>query len=145
MTAPDSSNSIEDTLARFGRRLPPFARWLGLEYESIDKDRLVARLIVREDTSNGGGTMHGGALMAFADTLGAVGTIINMPAGSRTTTLESKTNFIGAAPVGAVLRGEATPVHRGRTTQIWTTRITTEEGKLVAIITQTQIVLPAKG
>ncbi len=134
-----------DPLARFNRRLPPFARWLGLEFESVDKDRLVGRIVVRDETSNGAGTMHGGAIMAFADTLGAVGTIINMPAGSRTTTLESKTNFIGAAPIGATLRGEATPVHRGRTTQIWTTRITAEEGRLVAIVTQTQIVLPAKG
>jgi uncharacterized protein (TIGR00369 family) len=85
--------------------------------------------------------MHGGAIMAFADTLGAAGTIVNLPEGAGTTTIESKTNFIGAAPLGSRLTGEATPVHRGRRTQVWQTRITTNEGKLVALVTQTQLVL----
>jgi uncharacterized protein (TIGR00369 family) len=81
--------------------------------------------------------------MAFADTLGAVGTIMNLPAGHRTTTIESKTNFIGGAPLGSRVTGESTPLHRGRTTHVWQTRITSETGKLVAIVTQTQMVIPA--
>jgi 1,4-dihydroxy-2-naphthoyl-CoA hydrolase len=83
-------------------------------------------------------------LMAFADTLGAAGTILNLPEGTTTTTLESKTNFIAGAPVGTRLIGETTPVHRGRRTQVWTTRISTEAGRLVAIVTQTQMVLEAR-
>jgi uncharacterized protein (TIGR00369 family) len=79
--------------------------------------------------------------MAFADTLGAAGTILNLPAGASTTTIESKTNFIAAAPLGTVLTGESAPVHRGRRTMVWQTRITTPEGKLVALVTQTQMVL----
>jgi len=90
-----------------------------------------------------GNSLHGGAIMAFADTLGAVGTILNMPAGHRTTTIESKTNFISGAPLGSKVTGESTPLHRGRTTQVWQTRITSEAGKLVAIVTQTQMVIPA--
>jgi 1,4-dihydroxy-2-naphthoyl-CoA hydrolase len=88
--------------------------------------------------------MHGGAIMAFADTLGAAGTILNLPEGAGTTTIESKTNFIAGAPLGARLVGETLPVHRGRRTQVWTTRITTAEGRLVAIVTQTQMVLEAR-
>lgn len=80
--------------------------------------------------------------MAFGDTLGAVGTIGCLPKGVRTATLESKTNFIGAAPIGTKVLGNSTPLHKGRTTQIWTTRITNEEGKLLAVVTQTQIILP---
>jgi uncharacterized protein (TIGR00369 family) len=93
-------------------------------------------------------TIHGGAIMAFADTLGAAGTVVNLPEGHSTTTIESKTNFISGAPVGTILIGEATPIHRGRRTQIWQTRITREsDGGLVALVTQTQMVLeprPAK-
>jgi uncharacterized protein (TIGR00369 family) len=84
--------------------------------------------------------MHGGAIMAFADTLGAAGTILNLPDGAGTTTIESKTNFIAGAPLGARLTGETLPVHRGRRTQVWTTRITTAEGRLVAVVTQTQLI-----
>ncbi len=82
--------------------------------------------------------------MAFADTLGATGTILNLPEGAGTATLESKTNFIAGAPTGTRVIGEATPIHRGRTTQVWQTRVTTAEGRLVAIVTQTQMVLPAR-
>jgi uncharacterized protein (TIGR00369 family) len=135
---------MDDKLARFNLRIPPFPKHLGIEFLSAEKDRLVAELTVRDDTSNGYGVMHGGALMAFADTLGAIGTIINLPAGASTTTLESKTNFIAAAPIGERLTGECTPLHKGRTTQIWTTRITRADGRLVAVVTQTQMVLPAR-
>jgi uncharacterized protein (TIGR00369 family) len=85
--------------------------------------------------------LHGGAIMAFADTLGAAGTILNLPEGAGTTTIDSKTNFIAAAPVGTRIIGEATPVHRGRRTQVWQTRITNDAGKLVALVIQTQLVL----
>jgi uncharacterized protein (TIGR00369 family) len=102
---------------------------------------VVAELTVREDLCTSPAVMHGGAIMAFADTLGAAGTILNLPEGAGTTTLESKTNFIAGAPLGARLIGEATPVHRGRRTQVWTTRIATAEGRLIAVVTQTQMVL----
>ena len=122
-------------------RLPEYPRALGMEYTEVSTDRLVAEITVREDMANGNGTIHGGALMTFADTLGAMATILNIPRDKSTTTLESKTNFIGPAPVGTRLIGEATPLHRGRRTQIWETKITTAEGKLVAKVTQTQLVL----
>jgi uncharacterized protein (TIGR00369 family) len=119
----------------------PFAELLGVAFISADKDRVAAELTVRDELCTRPALMHGGAIMAFADTLGAAGTILNLPEGAGTTTLESKTNFIAGAPLGARLIGEATPVHRGRRTQVWTTRIATAEGRLIAIITQTQMVL----
>lgn len=122
-------------------RLPDYPKALGMTYIEVSNDRLVAEITVKPEMGNGSGNIHGGALMTFADTLGAVATILNIPRDKRTTTLESKTNFIGAAPVGTRLIGEATPLHRGRTTQIWETRISTAEGKLIAKVTQTQIVL----
>lgn len=120
----------------------PFADLIGLQYIGATRDRVRARLVVRPDMCNGKNVIHGGALMAFADTLGAAGTVINLPEGHATATIESKTNFIAGAQVGATLIGEATPVHRGRRTQVWQTRITLEaDGALVAQVTQTQIVL----
>jgi uncharacterized protein (TIGR00369 family) len=121
--------------------LPAFPRYLGIELTAAEPDRLAASVMVREETGNGQGSMHGGALMAVADTLGAIGTLINLRPGQRTTTIESKTNFIAAAPIGARLLAEAVPLHRGRTTQIWQTRISRENGRLVAIVIQTQLVL----
>jgi 1,4-dihydroxy-2-naphthoyl-CoA hydrolase len=132
-----------DPLDRLKALKLPFAELLGIEFISADKDRVVAELTVRGDLCTSPSVMHGGAIMAFADTLGAAGTILNLPPGAGTTTLESKTNFIAGAPRGARLTGEALPVHRGRRTQVWTTRITTQEGRLVAIVTQTQMVLEA--
>ena len=114
---------------------------LGIELTEATAERVLATLTVRQDLCTVGGMLHGGAIMAFADTLGAVGTFFNLPAGHRTTTIESKTNFIGAAPVGSRVTGESTPVHRGRTTMVWQTRITSENGKLVALVTQTQMVI----
>lgn len=116
---------------------------LGIELAEIAKERVLATLAVRQNLCTVGNSLHGGAIMAFADTLGAVGTILNLPAGHRTTTIESKTNFIGGAALGSKVTGESTPLHRGRTTQVWQTRITSEAGKLVAIVTQTQMVIPA--
>jgi uncharacterized protein (TIGR00369 family) len=122
----------------------PFAELLGIRFVSASKDRVVAELDVRAQLCTAPAVAHGGALMAFADTIGAAGTFLNLPQGAGTTTLESKTNFIAGAPLGSRLTGEATPVHRGRRTQVWTTRITTGEGRLVALVTQTQMVLEAR-
>jgi 1,4-dihydroxy-2-naphthoyl-CoA hydrolase len=133
-----------DPLDRLKALKLPFAELLGIEFTSADKDRVVAELTVRADLCTSPSVMHGGAIMAFADTLGAAGTILNLPPGAGTTTLESKTNFIAGAPFGARLTGEALPVHRGRRTQVWTTRITTQEGRLIAIVTQTQMVLETR-
>jgi uncharacterized protein (TIGR00369 family) len=120
-----------------------FPDLLGIEISEVTQERVVATLAVRPEVCTVGNSLHGGAIMAFADTLGAVGTIMNLPAGHRTTTIESKTNFISGAPLGSRVTGESTPLHRGRTTQVWQTRITSETGKLVAIVTQTQMVIPA--
>ena len=130
-----------DWTARFNEDPLPLAKLLGIEVVSAAPERIVGAMVVREDLCTRPALLHGGAIMAFADTLGALGTIANLKEGAGTTTIESKTNFIGAAPLGARLTGEATPVHRGRRTMIWQTRITTQEGKLVALVTQTQLVL----
>ncbi len=120
----------------------PFAQGMGIEIESAEKDRVRATLEVQESVCTTGRIMHGGAIMAFADTLGAVGAFLNLPEGKKaTTTIESKTNFLGAAPLGATVIGEATPVHVGRRTSVWQTKISTGEGKAVALVTQTQLVL----
>jgi len=132
-------NPAADIQQRFKGLLPDL---LGIEMIEAAPERVVAKLAVRKEVCTVGNSLHGGAIMAFADTLGAVGTIMNLPAGHRTTTIESKTNFIGGAPLGATVTGESTPLHRGRTTQVWQTRVTSEAGKLVAIVTQTQMVLP---
>jgi uncharacterized protein (TIGR00369 family) len=120
-----------------------FPELLGIRLTEVTPERVLAELTVRPEICTTGGVMHGGAFMAFADTLGAVGTVANLPPGARTTTIESKTNFIGAAQVGARVIGESTPLHRGRTTMVWQTRISAEGGKLLALVTQTQMVLPA--
>jgi uncharacterized protein (TIGR00369 family) len=117
----------------------PFADLMGLEITERAKDRVVGRLTVREDLCTAGGILHGGAFMAFADALGAIGGFLNLPAGARTTTLESKTNFLGSARVGTTVTGEATPLHIGRRSSVWQTRITSAEGKLLALVTQTQM------
>ncbi len=121
-----------------------FPSTLGMEMVSAEPDKVCATMVVREAICTTGGILHGGAIMAFADTLGAVATVMNLPPGAGTTTLESKTNFLRAAPVGTTVRGETTPIHKGRTTMVWQTRISNEEGKLVAMVTQTQMVLGPK-
>ena len=121
-----------------------FPGLLGVRFVSVEKDRVVAELSVRSDFCTLPGRAHGGVLMAFADTLGAYGTFINLPAGASTTTIESKTNFFAAGAEGSVLRGESTPLHIGRRTMVWQTRITSGDA-LVALVTQTQMVLTAAG
>lgn len=119
----------------------PFAGVLGLELVETGKARVVGRLTVREALCTSGHILHGGAYMAFADTLGAIGAGLNLPAGAGTTTLESKTNFLGSAKVGDTITGETTPLHVGRRSSVWQTRVTSAEGRLLAVVTQTQMVL----
>ena len=116
---------------------------LGIELSEVGPERVVASMRVRPELCTTGEVLHGGAIMAFADTLGAVATFANLPKGARTTTIESKTNFLGAAPAGSRVTGECTPFHRGRTTMVWQTLVKSESGKLCAVVTQTQMVLPA--
>lgn len=134
----DLKNAIQEKLKGL---LPEL---LGVELSEVTPDKVVATLAVRPDLCTAGGILHGGSIMAFADTLGAIGTIVNMPQGATTATIESKTNFVAGAPSGTSVRGEATPVHKGRSTQVWQTRVTGADGKLVALVTQTQIVKPLR-
>jgi len=129
-------------LERIDAMKMPFAELKGVKFTEAAKDRVVARMLIRPDLCTLNHTIHGGALMAFADSVGAAATVINLPDDAKgTTTLESKTNFIGGAKEGTTIIATATPVHRGRRTQVWQTRIESEEGKLVAVVTQTQMVL----
>lgn len=122
--------------------LMPFSKLMGVQVSEASPDRIVATLLVREDLCTGGSILHGGAIMAFADALGAIGAFLTLPEGAkRTTTIESKTNFIGSAPVGATVRGECAPVHIGKRTSVWQTKITTADGKTVALVTQTQMAI----
>ena len=124
---------------------PPFAAFIGMKITHVSQDKIVAELVVREDLENRNGTLHGGAVMALADNLGGTATVANLPKGGRTATIESKTNFFAAIPAGDTARAECTPLHKGRTTMVWQTRITRSDGKLCALVTQTQIViLPEK-
>jgi uncharacterized protein (TIGR00369 family) len=120
---------------------PAFADLLGVKLRHVARDRLAAELPVRAELGNGNGVLHGGALMALADNLGGTATFLNLPPNARTTTIESKTNFFAAIPVGDVARAECTPLHRGRTTMVWQTRITRGDGRLAALVTQTQLVM----
>lgn len=120
----------------------PFAELKGVKFVEAELDRVVAQMVVRPDLCTLRRTIHGGAVMALADSVGAAATVINLPEDAKgTTTIESKTNFIGGAREGSTVTATATPVHRGRRTQVWQTRLETEDGKLVAVVTQTQMVL----
>lgn len=121
----------------------PFSDLMGVEILERSRERVRGRLVVREDLCTAGGILHGGAFMAFADALGAIGGFLNLPPGARTTTLESKTNFLGAATVGTTVEGEATPLHLGRRSSVWQTRITNADGRLLAIVLQTQMTVEA--
>ena len=113
---------------------------LGIRFTEATADRVVAELEWREALTTVGGSLHGGALMALADTIGAAATILNLPDGATTTTLESKTNFFAASRAGTI-RAEATPLHRGKRTQVWQTRVTDATGRLLSMTIQTQMVL----
>jgi 1,4-dihydroxy-2-naphthoyl-CoA hydrolase len=120
---------------------PQFPGLMGMQFTELTPTRVVATLRVRPDLCTAGGILHGGAHMAFADTLGAVGTVLNLPAGKRTTTTDSSTKFIGGARVDSTVTGESVALHRGRTTMVWQTSIRSEDGKLCSVVTQTQLVL----
>jgi uncharacterized protein (TIGR00369 family) len=122
---------------------PLFPGLMGVRLMEVTPERVVASMEVRPDLCTTGNVLHGGAIMAFADTLGAIGTIANLPKDARTTTIESKTNFLRAAPEGTRITGECTAFHRGKTTMVWQTQIKTDTGKLCAVVTQTQLVLPS--
>ena len=119
----------------------PLAKLLGVEIVEATKARVVGKLKVRADLCTSWNTIHGGTIMAFADTLGATGAYLNLPEGAATTTIESKTNFIAPAKEGTTVMAESLPLHIGKRSSVWQTRITREDGKLVAVVTQTQMVL----
>jgi uncharacterized protein (TIGR00369 family) len=116
---------------------------LGVKLVSVSEDRVTAEMAVRPEVCTTGGILHGGAYMAFADTLGAVGTFMSLPQGARTTTTDSSTKFIAGAKVGTTVTAECIALHRGRTTQVWQTSIKRDDGKLCAVVTQTQLIIPA--
>jgi uncharacterized protein (TIGR00369 family) len=124
---------------------PLFPGLMGVRLVEVAPERVVGEIVVRADLCTTGGILHGGACMAFADTLGAVGTFVNLAPGKRTTTTDSSTKFISGAPVGTTVVGECVALHRGRTTQVWQTSIRSPEGKLCAVVTQTQLVLDSAG
>jgi uncharacterized protein (TIGR00369 family) len=113
---------------------------LGIRFLEASPDRVVAQLVIRDDLRTVGGALHGGTLMALADTVGAAATMLNLPPGAGTTTLESKTNFF-ASGRGGLVRAEATPLHRGKRTMVWQTRVVDETGRLLSQTIQTQMVL----
>jgi uncharacterized protein (TIGR00369 family) len=121
-----------------------FGSVLGIRFVEAAPDRIVAELSVREELCTTPGVLHGGAIMGFADALGGTATALNLPDGAGTTTVESKTNFFAPGRTGETIRGECVPLHRGKRTMVWQTRVTNPEGRLLALVTQTQIVLEGK-
>ncbi|QJB70825.1 PaaI family thioesterase [Parasphingorhabdus halotolerans] len=120
----------------------PFSKLMGVKIIRAEKDGVIGELLVKEELCTTSGTIHGGAIMAFADSLGAIAGFLNLPSGSNgTTTTESKTNFLGASLEGSLITGETKPIHVGRRLSVWQTRITRPDGKLIALTTQTQMTL----
>ena len=124
------------------KQQPPFAKLVGITITHVSAERITAELPVRDDLTNGRGILHGGAIMALADNLGGHATVVNLKPGFATTTIESKTNFFAALAAGDTAHAECTPLHRGRSTMVWQTRITRGDGRLCALVIQTQIVIP---
>ena len=123
---------------------PPFANFLGMKITHVSPERVTAELPMREELNNRFNIMHGGAIMALADNLGGTAATANLKDGQSTTTVESKTNFFAAIPVGDIAKAECTALHRGRTTMVFQTRVTRGDGRLCALVTQTQLVLDPK-
>ena len=123
---------------------PPYADLVGMKVTLISKDKVLAELPVREELNNRFGVLHGGAVMSLADNIGGTATFANLRDGERTATIESKTNFFAPIPVGDTAFAECTPLHKGRTTMVWQTRITRNDGRLAAVVTQTQLVIEPK-
>ena len=134
-----------ETLNTSAMRQPPFADYIGIKVTHVSLDRVEGELLVRPEHANRNGMLHGGAIIALADSLGGIATVANLPNGMTTLTIESKTNFMTMVALGDRVHAECTPLHRGRTTMVWQTRINRGDGKLVAVVTQTQLVTKAKG
>ncbi len=128
-------------MKELAQQQPPFAHFLGMKVTSISPERVTGELFARDELNNRFGILHGGAIMALADNLGGTATTANLKDGQSTTTIESKTNFFAAVPIGDTAYAECTPLHRGRTTMVWQTRVTRGDGRLCALVTQTQMVL----
>jgi 1,4-dihydroxy-2-naphthoyl-CoA hydrolase len=144
MTAKDDS-ADDRRIQAIAADQPPFAKLMGLNLIEVSRDRVVAEIVVREELTNRNGGLHGGAVMGIADNMGGTATFLNMPPGTGTTTIESKTNFFAAVPAGDTVRAECTPLHRGRTTMVWQTRIIRSDGRLAAIVIQTQLITAPRG
>jgi uncharacterized protein (TIGR00369 family) len=130
-------------MLRDAQQQPAFAALMGMKITDVSRDKVTAEMPVSAQLENRNGVLHGGAVMAFADNLGGTAAIANLADGARTATIESKTNFFAPIPIGDTAHAECTPLHRGRSTMVWQTRITRNDGKLCAIVTQTQIVIQA--
>ncbi len=124
---------------------PPYAQFLGIRVTHISPERVTAEIVARPEFNNRHGIMHGGAIMSFADNLGGTATTANLKPGQTTATIESKTNFFAGIPIGDTATAECIPLHRGAKTMVWQTKITRSDGRLAAIVTQTQIVLEPRG
>jgi 1,4-dihydroxy-2-naphthoyl-CoA hydrolase len=144
MTAKDDS-ADDRRIQAIAADQPPFAKLMGLNLIEVSRDKVVAEIVVREELTNRNGGLHGGAVMGIADNMGGTATFVNMPPGAGTTTIESKTNFFAAVPAGDTVRAECTPLHRGRTTMVWQTRIIRSDGRLAAIVIQTQLITAPRG
>lgn len=131
----------EEELRFIAEDQPAFSRFMGIKLISFRRDRIVAELLVREEMANRNGVLHGGAIMAFADNLGGTAASLNLPPGAKTTTMESKTNFLRSITIGQTAYAECVPLHRGRTTSVWQTTVSDKNGRVAAIVTQTQLVL----
>lgn len=134
----------ENLADMFNENNAPFGKMIGVHFTLVTKTRIEAELAVTPEHCTIPATLHGGAMMAFADNLGGLGAFINMPEGMMTSTVESKTNFLRPIPVGQKALAVTTPVHMGRTLQVWKTDITREDGKLAAVVTQTQMIFPPR-
>jgi len=134
-----------DVQALQQRIAPMFPGTMGVQLQSVEPERVVATMVVTSGLCTAGEILHGGAYMAFADALGAIGTVVNLQAGQTTTTTDSSTKFIAGAKLGSTVTGESVALHRGRTTHVWQTSIRNEAGKLCAVITQTQLIMAARG
>ena len=131
----------DGAINELAQQQPPFAQFLGMKITHVSPERVTAELAAREELNNRFGLLHGGAIMALADNLGGTATTANLKDGQSTTTIESKTNFFAAIPIGDTAYAECTPLHRGRSTMVWQTRVTRGDGRLCALVTQTQLVL----
>jgi len=137
---------MTDLLQKLRDRPLPLAQTLGIEFTAAQPDLVEAKMLVRQEICTRPDILHGGAVMALADTVGAAATVINLPPGASTTTIESKTNFLAAIPIGDTAIARAKPFHRGKTTMVWQTEISRQsDGRLAAVVTQTQLVLLPRG